>query len=67
MGSELVMISNPLHGKCQSFETEVYVTFLYLSVCDLESGHLALGFGPRHGERAVGHIAEDKIRRRLRA
>lgn len=67
MGFEPLIILNPLQGKCQSFGTEVYVTFLYLSVCDLESRHLALGFGPGHGERTVGHIAEDKIRRRLRA
>ncbi len=38
-----------------------------MSVRDLESRHLALGFGPGHHERAVGHIAEDKIGWRLRA
>ncbi len=38
-----------------------------MSVRDLESRHLALGFGPGHHERAVGHIAENEIGWRLRA
>ncbi len=49
------------------FFSEVCVTFLHVSVRDLESRHLALGFGPGHHERAVGHITEGKIGWRLRA